>query len=591
MRTILEKVKKIEFTRLEYIFLIIALVWGIFQIFLMPPYQVPDESGHFYRSWDYTNLSLFCDKDLKAEVPKNVIGLHGKFSDGMVDSGVFSSEQIHNNLSDKIGEDKKKVFTQFCSYNPIGHMPQSLGIGVARIFNLSPLHAFYFGRISNLIISILLIFFAIKITPFGKIIFFFSALLPMSLHQMASLSDDALVISGAFLFSALLFYFSTKKYLSKSRLLYTLAASLLLTQIKPGYIGLLALLLILKPCQFGKRDKTADKSNKMKYIKYATFIIGVLAINFLFFYSLTKLSNPDKYLRPAYKVSPNEQIMYIIKKPLNYAKVIGEELEKHSESHLKGMSGTLGMLSIRFSELFYIFLILSLFALLSGTKEKVPLNFFQRIVTFSAFLSVVLSIFTLEYIFWTQPMHNSIKGIQGRYFIAVFPLLIFSIYKIRFNKYTRIIALIIIFAVISGLTIRNIHSHYYKNYFTEKPQSENISRDLFSIIEEKERKDIEKISDARYIIKNSDLSFIITTENIKGISFNLSTADDISFTYFFKGEKNIKEKTSDTIKHTTGVVINFNLLEKRYEKKIKKIKIKNLDKKQEFTITNVAIYR
>ncbi|MCD6149717.1 DUF2142 domain-containing protein, partial [bacterium] len=530
MRTILEKVKKIEFTRLEYIFLIIALVWGIFQIFLMPPYQVPDESGHFYRSWDYTNLSLFCDKDLKAEVPKNVIGLHGKFSDGMVDSGVFSSEQIHNNLSDKIGEDKKKVFTQFCSYNPIGHMPQSLGIGVARIFNLSPLHAFYFGRISNLIISILLIFFAIKITPFGKIIFFFSALLPMSLHQMASLSDDALVISGAFLFSALLFYFSTKKYLSKSRLLYTLAASLLLTQIKPGYIGLLALLLILKPCQFGKRDKTADKSNKMKYIKYATFIIGVLAINFLFFYSLTKLSNPDKYLRPAYKVSPNEQIMYIIKKPLNYAKVIGEELEKHSESHLKGMSGTLGMLSIRFSELFYIFLILSLFALLSGTKEKVPLNFFQRIVTFSAFLSVVLSIFTLEYIFWTQPMHNSIKGIQGRYFIAVFPLLIFSIYKIRFNKYTRIIALIIIFAVISGLTIRNIHSHYYKNYFTEKPQSENISRDLFSIIEEKERKDIEKISDARYIIKNSDLSFIITTENIKGISFNLSTADDISFT-------------------------------------------------------------
>lgn len=588
MRPILEKIKKIEFTKPEYVFIVIALIWGVFQIFLMPPYQVPDESGHFYRSWDYTNLSLFCDKDLKAEVPENVIGLHSKFSDGMVDSGVFSSEQIQNNLNDKIGADKKKVFTQFCSYNPIGHIPQSFGIATAKIFNLSPLHAFYFGRMSNLIISILLIFFAIKITPFGKMIFFFSAFLPMSFHQMASLSDDALVISGAFLFSALLFFFSAKKHLNKLHLLSIFLSSLLLTQVKPGYIGLLALLLILKPGQFKKGDETKDKS-KIKYAKYAAFIIGVLAINLLFFFSLTKLSNPDKYLRPAYKVSPNEQIEYIIKEPLNYAKVVGEELEKRSENYLKGMSARLGMLSIEFSELFHLFLILSLFALLSGTKEKVLLNFFQRIVVFTTFFSVILFIFTLEYVFWTPPMHDSIRGIQGRYFIAAFPLLIFSIYKIKFNKYTRIIALIIVFAIISSLTLRNIHSHYYKNYFTIKPQSENISHDLLGIIEKEEG--MEKISDTQYIIKNSGLSFVIDTANIKGISFNLSASDNIQLSYLFEGEEGFTKKYSGIIKNATSIMINFDLLEKKYAKPIKKIKIKNLDKKEEFIITDVMVYR
>jgi len=588
MKNILEKIKKIEFTRLEYVFLIIAIIWGVFQVFMMPPYQVPDESGHFYRAWNFTNLNLFCDKDLKVNIPKNVVALHEKFNDATVDSGIFSFSQIKENLKDEIDSEKTKVFTQFCSYNPIGHMPQSLGISVAKIAHLSPLYTFYFGRISNLLVSILLVFFAIKITPFGKIIFFFSALLPMSFHQMASLSDDALVISGAFFFSALLFYFSTKKYLNKLNLLSIFAASLLLSQIKPGYIGLLALLLILKPSQF--KDESLNK-NKASYFKYAGFVIGVLTINLLLFFSLTKLSNPDKYLHPDYKVSPNEQILYIIKNPLNYASVIGEELEKNSENYLKGMTARLGMLSIEFSELFYLFMILAFFIFLSGSREKVLLNFFQRIVIFTAFSSIILSIFTLEYIFWTPPQCSSIRGIQGRYFIAAFPLLIFSIYKIKFNKYSRTAALIAIFAIISILTLRNIHSHYYKYYFTEKPQSENISQNLLFLIEEEDKKCIEKESDKQYIIKCPNMSFALNTESLKGISFKILPASNIRLNYFLEGDKEFKKEMSEDIKTASLITINFDLLEKKYAKKIKKIKFKNLDKLESFSITDINIYQ
>ena len=99
------------------------------------------------------------------------------------------------------------------SYGPVGYVPQAAGIAIGRLIGVEPLTAFYLGRLTNLLISIALAFFAIRLAPFGKPLFLLIGLLPMTMFELASLSCDALTISGAIFFTALLLWASTKEAL------------------------------------------------------------------------------------------------------------------------------------------------------------------------------------------------------------------------------------------------------------------------------------------------------------------------------------------------------------------------------------------
>jgi len=249
--TATKQFKQINFYKIEYLFLIIAISWGLIQVFLMPPFQVADETSHFYRAWGLSEGQILCNKNLQVNIPQNVISLSPNLNVTEINNGLYSPEILDKFWAEKIAAEKHRAFTQFCAYNPIGYIPQSAGIAISRLLNLSPLHSFYFGRIFNLFISVIVIFWAIKLAPFGKIIFLFTALFPMAVHQMASLSNDALVISGLLLFTSVILYFSQKKRISNKELTLIIIASALLSQIKPGYIGFIFLPLIILPKKFG----------------------------------------------------------------------------------------------------------------------------------------------------------------------------------------------------------------------------------------------------------------------------------------------------------------------------------------------------
>jgi hypothetical protein len=56
-------------TRLEYVFLVIALTWGVTQVFLVPPLQVPDEGVHWFRAWALTDGQLTADREGTLTLP------------------------------------------------------------------------------------------------------------------------------------------------------------------------------------------------------------------------------------------------------------------------------------------------------------------------------------------------------------------------------------------------------------------------------------------------------------------------------------------------------------------------------------------
>jgi hypothetical protein len=58
----------------HYLFLFFALVWGIVQLLIMPPFQVPDEPAHFLRAWGVSDFQ-FVNHQLNVRIPGNVIKL------------------------------------------------------------------------------------------------------------------------------------------------------------------------------------------------------------------------------------------------------------------------------------------------------------------------------------------------------------------------------------------------------------------------------------------------------------------------------------------------------------------------------------
>lgn len=446
---------------IHHLYLFFALLWGTIQVLIMPPFQVPDESAHFLRAWGVSDFQ-FINYDLNIQVPKNVLLLIWEISPDDVRKGKSCLEKLLTHFNDIIGPKDSVTGVNFCAYNPIGYIPSAIGISMAIKLNLSPLHAFYLGRFFNLLTGILLIFYAIKHSPFGKEIFLFTALFPMSIHQLASLSNDSLTLSGLIFFTSQILYFSQRSKLNIKVLVYLLMLSISFVQVKPGYIAFLLLFLILSANQFSSRKE------------YLSFLFLIIICNLLVFYLLSNIADLEKFIKNIPQIRPKEQIDYIIKNPFEYVIIFTKTLLRHPWHDLKSMLGILGWLELIFPNKYYLFIIIALLVTLVFTDEDVNLKYYQRIIFFSVFFMSLFIIFTLQYIFWTEPCARRIEGFQGRYILSAFPLLILSIYKIKslpikFSKNGIItgLFLVLVFLIIATTSTINIYNHYYNYYNNE----------------------------------------------------------------------------------------------------------------------------
>jgi uncharacterized membrane protein len=75
-------------------------------------------------------------------------------------------------------------------------------MGLAKLSSQSAIVVLYGARLANLVVYLLLVYVALRILPLGRPVLFCIALMPMTLHQAASVSADALTIASAFLLRA-----------------------------------------------------------------------------------------------------------------------------------------------------------------------------------------------------------------------------------------------------------------------------------------------------------------------------------------------------------------------------------------------------
>jgi hypothetical protein len=410
----------------EGIFLIVALAWGLLQVFIVPPLQVPDEGDHWFRAWALTDGQLAADPEGRLELPGTFANAVGFYTGAISDTRVLPASLVglpgftgYEDLFNGEGSGSPvTVVSRVGFYGPVGYLPQAAGIGLGRLVGASPLVCFYLARLANLLAAIALLFFAIRLAPFGKQLFVLIALLPMTMFELASVSCDALTISGAIFFTAFVLWAATRPTLRRGDVALLIAAAAVLLNIKPGYGALVLLVLLLRPAQLGG------------LARYLAFVVGTVLV-VLGVSAITYLAT-GAAVRAGTAAGTSGQLAFVLGQPLGFAETLWSNLQNNLLTWTLQSIGVLGWFTVALPAALYLFVLLAGFAFFIGMAEKVSLRFWQRILMAAVGVATFVTIAVALYVF--LPKSDGQISFQGRYLAPVWLLLLLSAYGLRFSR-------------------------------------------------------------------------------------------------------------------------------------------------------------
>ena len=372
------------FKKPEFIFIIFALIFGFFMLFITPKFGVSDEPAHFIRAKEvsqgilYTNLPANSTDDYQ---------YHGA-------SG----------------------------YSPVMYSFAGGALKLTQNFNEN--FQFYAGRITNLIVWILLIALAIHITPIFKWAFFVTALLPMSVFEGMSYSADSFSNAFAFLYFAYIFklIFNEKEFSYKKDFLL-----LLLFSITGALSKGIILPLLLVPF---------IPIKKHKYLIFTTLIISAIATGCLW--------SHYNYVALAKNVNYSYNQSYIIHHPIEFVKLL-IKIYCQNGTHLYGQAlGKLGWQKIPLYGVSYGLMTLTLLMSLILLPEKYRINWKHRVAGLGIFVIYTITLSCLMFCMCNTPNDVKIIGLQGRYFLSMFPALFLAFSVGVKHKYQNLIKTFIV---------------------------------------------------------------------------------------------------------------------------------------------------
>lgn len=404
--------KKIKF---EKLFVFFALIVGLIYVFVIPMYRGHDEHAHFFRAYEISkgvfNTPIIEEKSL-TQVPEAVFDvLHEDYNKEERYINTTYYDDIIRTRNVKLDEDKTcYVGGEYMAvYSPLPYIVQSLTIKIVSLFTDNLLVIFYITRILNLLVSVLILYLAIRIIPFGKKIIFFLIIIPTTMSQIASVSPDALTITSSILFIAYLLkliYGEDKVKTKDIVILSTIGITLGLCKIV--YIPLVLLTLLIPKDKYEKkRDRILmyvftiglPIIVNLLWLKVASSHLALIDNNKSDIQKINILTHPIEYLRICIFTLYRDFDLYIMQ-------LFGGYME-HIETVKVGWINALTLI------------IIAVLIVLFDDEVKNKLNKVTKI-TISIILFIICGlIFTSIYMQWSSLKNYYINGIQGRYFIEL----------------------------------------------------------------------------------------------------------------------------------------------------------------------------
>ncbi len=401
----------------ENLFLVIALFGGIAMACINPPFQECDGWEHFLRVVDvsYGNvLSPIAELnhgDGVIVVPETWKEIDYRIvAPGSKEGGALVQELKNLEVSSETIEHKFDGGIMSLFY-----YPQALGFFMGRLFGMSMYGCILFSRIVNLLVFLALAWYAIRITPVFKNIMAVIALFPMTIYQAASQSPDAMLNGLCFLFISLCFYYAygEREHLDWKDALKISSVLALVFLCKYVYVCLGLLVFLIPYKKFGDK-KSYGKAFAIALIPLV--ILGMVALTTAGSVVASSQANAEGV----------SQASYVMQHPKFLAWVLINTFNVKFQDYMLWLN-TLGSLNYSLGPLIYI---VPMFAMFVGALDVnnacIAIKRKDRILCLVSFLLVSLGIVLGIYIGdgRINPIGTDVvQGVQGRYFIAILPVL------------------------------------------------------------------------------------------------------------------------------------------------------------------------
>lgn len=403
---------------------IVTLI-GLCYLVLVPPFQVPDEQNHFYRSYQISEGNFFSREigqfrpggghHTGGELPKALTKLNNQFSiisfspDKHLSKVNFTRAwQIKTDPHDR----QRYTFSNTALFSFVSYLAPATGIQIASYFSDRTLVKFYAARVFSLLMSIFCLWLACSIYSPAKLFYFFVTLLPMNIHQLVAISSDAFTNSIVLIFIASVLKLFSQKPASWYKQAACLAFAMLLASAKQIATPILGIMIFAKERNF---------KNRNHYLLFIScfYLISVLVIGY-WAMKAQEIYNP-LYWHP--NTNAQEQLLYVRDNVTDVFNMFLVILYEEGLRYLQtGIGSQLGYLDTFPPEWVIIaFKVIAVVLVLLHPRIS-DINLPQAL---GFFCICILGIFVVKLALYlnTIPIGaNSNKHVHGRYFIAFFLL-------------------------------------------------------------------------------------------------------------------------------------------------------------------------
>ena len=429
---IVEKVLKIVFRLAmkvipaQRLFLYFALPFGLLFVFLTPPFGGGDEQHHFLRAYEIASGQWL----------GHSIGPSGikQFQDGAMAIIFPAIKNQHYSNQDyaalnAITLDANTPTPQLANpmmmaQFPLAHSLYVPTMAIGILFDMKPLHILYLCRASGMLLSVLLIYIAIRKTPVGGYVMAAIALLPTAVFFRSFIHTDGLMLGLAFLFfasiSRMLCAQHSSSDIQNNRIAFYTA--LLIAPLKTGYAMLPLLALITQ--------KHLSAYLQKRGVLFAVIALPglMLAAIWLYVVSTHIIQNITYETSAGSNINPSLQLQYILHHPLTYVRQLAKYVFNaiNIGEWIVGMFSELGWMKIYLPLPTYLILLVGLCAVIRFDSARLPtmLSFRSRMFIGLILVGTISLILTLINIAFNPVGAGTFTSFQGRYFLPLLPFML-----------------------------------------------------------------------------------------------------------------------------------------------------------------------
>jgi len=463
--------------RVELYFVITTLLFGIVYSLILPPFSAPDEDRHFLAAYRLSNVLMgqsINDENGKTYMRECDITEYEPYVSNESMIGMTRS-LIRGERAGSTEMMPSKIIYAPRTWSVL-YLPQALGISVGKLFHVNYIRLVYCGRIMNLLTFILITAFAIKLLPYGKWIVYAICQIPVVMELVSSYSYDVLVISMTFLLIAYIIKLSVQKEnISWKQWIILAVISMVYAPLKPVYLPFVALVFLLP---FMKKGMAVWKDFACVSIVFLVSLGMVLAVHKGSFLMLNNFKNETKPKNKA-EVSQDSMVLdeekeitityqdhfvrpnaeFILENPFDLVESYAGALVNLSDEYLLSAFGRyLGWYDI-YLPVFIPIICMFLLYMAYAAEDYQPaygMSLYKKgwvlLMLFGCWFAVLLTF----YLLMTNPSQKTLGGVQGRYFIPSFVLIIFLLRGKHYRNENHICGITMTSILIQTLAIVNI---------------------------------------------------------------------------------------------------------------------------------------